>query len=123
MEKVINSASLTGVVVPCKDDSGGGRTFDYKLSCSGGFEYFIDAAPEWKRVLSFYSWEEVKVIGLLNVADRTIIPQKVFPKGPTGEKENVLPLFRWKEGDFVKKLVKNVNELVLVPAAICAVMS
>lgn len=122
-ENVLTPVSLTGVVIPWEKGLNGGRNSDYKLVCSSGLEYFIVADREWKEVLSFYRWEEVKVIGLLNVSNMTIIPQKVFPKGPTGEKENMIHLARWKGSEFVKKIAKNLNDLVLVPAAICAVMS
>ncbi len=123
VENILTPISLSGVVIPWSKALSSGRNSDFKLVCSSGLEYFILADPEWRDVLSWYSWEEVKVIGLLNVSNMTIIPQKVFPKGPTGEKENVIDLAAWKSRDFVKKLVKNVNDLVLIPAAVCAVMA
>lgn len=123
VENILTPISLSGVVIPWSKALSGGRNSDFKLVCSSGLEYFIVADSEWRDVLSWYSWEEVKVIGLLNVSNMTIIPQNVFPKRPTGEKENVIDLVTWKSREFVKKLVKNVNDLVLIPAAVCAVMA
>jgi len=123
VENILTPVSLSGVVIPWSKALNSGRNADFKLVCSSGLEYFIVADSEWRDVLSSYSWEEVKVIGLLNVSYMTIIPQKVFPKGPTGEKENVIDLAVWKSREFAKKLVKNVNNLVLIPAAVCAVMT
>ena len=123
VENILTPISLSGVVIPWSKELREGQNSDFKLVCSSGLEYFIVADSEWRDILSWYSWEEVKVIGLLNVSNMTIIPQKVFPKGPTGEKENVIDLAAWKSREFVKKLVKNVNDLVLIPAAVCAVMA
>lgn len=123
VENILTPISLSGVVIPWSKELREGQNSDFKLVCSSGLEYFIVADSEWRDVLSWYSWEEVKVIGLLNVSNMTIIPQKVFPKRPTGEKENVIDLAAWKSREFVKKLVKNVNDLVLIPAAVCAVMA
>jgi hypothetical protein len=123
VENVLTPISLSGVVIPWSKEIRKGQSSDFKLVCSSGLEYFIVTDSEWRDILSWYSWEEVKVIGLLNVSNMTIIPQKVFPKGPTGEKENVIDLAAWKSREFLKKLVKNVNDLVLIPAAVCAVMA
>ena len=122
-ESVLTPISLTGVVVPWTKGLSGGRESEFKLVCSSGLEYFFVVDPEWKDVLSQYSWEEVKVIGLLNIANMTLIPQKVFPKGLRGEMENVIDLAAWKGRDLVKKLVKNVNDLVVVPGVVLAVMT
>lgn len=121
-ENVLTPVTLSGVVAPWNKSLGGGRTSDYKLVSYSGLEYFIVADSEWRDVLSRYCWEEVKVIGLLNVSNMTLIPQKVYPKGPTGDKENVIDLAAWKSKQFVKKLVKNLNDLVVAPTAVWAVM-
>jgi hypothetical protein len=125
-EKILTPVTLSGVVTPWSQVLAGGRSVDYKLVTNGGLEYFIVADSEWRGVLSMYCWEEVKVIGLLNVSNMTLIPQKVYPKGPTGEKEKVIDLAEWKSEEFVrkvKKMVKTVSDLVLVPAAVMAVMA
>jgi hypothetical protein len=120
-ENVLTPVTLSGVVAPWAQSHGGGRTSDYKLISSSGLEYFIVADKQWRRVLSTYCWEEVKVIGLLNVSNMTLIPQKVYPKGPKGE--NVIDLASWKSQKLVKQWVQKVNELVLIPAAVWAVMA
>lgn len=122
-ENALTPVTLSGVIAPWNRSLGQGRASDFKLVAYSGLEYFIVADPEWREVLCRYCWEEVKVIGLLNVSNMTLIPQKVYPKGPTGEKENVIDLAVWKSKELVKKLIKNVNDLVVVPAAVFAMMS
>jgi hypothetical protein len=122
-ENILTPVTLSGVIVPWEKTMNGGRESDYKLICASGLEYFFVADSEWRSVLAWYSWDEVKVVGLLNVSNMTLIPQKVFPKGPTGEKENVIDLAMWKSREAIKKAIKNVNDLVTVPAAVWAVMA
>ncbi len=122
-ENKLMPVNLTGVVVPWFKELRGGRESDFKLVCSSGLEYFFEAESEWKDVLAQYRWEEVRVIGLLNVSNMTLIPQKVFPKGPRGEMNNVVDLATWKSKNLVKKLVKNLNDLVVVPGVVFAVMA
>ncbi|MBL7669708.1 MAG: hypothetical protein JNM39_04425 [Bdellovibrionaceae bacterium] len=121
-ENILTPVTLSGVVASWNKSLGGGRTSDYKLVSYSDLEYFIVADSEWRDVLSHYFWEEVKVIGLLNISNMTLIPQKVYPKGPTGEKEYVIDLPAWKSKALVKKLIKNINDLVAVPAAVWAEM-
>lgn len=120
-ENILTPVTLSGVVAPWTESLSCGRTSDYKLISNSGLEYFIVADDEWREVLSTYCWEEVRVVGLLNVSNMTLIPQKVYPKGPTGE--NVIDLASWKSKEFFKKVVKNINDLVVIPAAVCAVMA
>lgn len=121
-KNVLRPVTLSGVLTPWNKSWGGGQTTDHKLISYSGIEYFIVADSEWREVLSRYCWEEVKVIGLLNVSNMTLIPQKVYPKGPTGQKEKVIDLAAWKNNSLIKKLIRNVNDLVVVPAAVWAVM-
>ncbi len=118
----LTPVTLSGVIAPWSEKMTSGQTSDYKLVCLSGAEYFFVADAEWRNVLARYCWDEVKVIGLLNLSDMTLIPQKVYPRGPTGEKENVIDLATWKNLDAVKKAVERINDLVLIPAAIYAVM-
>ena len=121
-ENILTPVTLNGVVVPWVKVLSDGRHSDYRLACASGVEYFIVADQEWKEVLSQYCWEEVKVKGLLNISNLTLIPQKIFPKGPTGERDNIIDLATGKSRELIKKLTKNVNDLVLIPAAVLAVM-
>ncbi len=118
-ENILTPVTLSGVVAPWTESLSGARTSDYKLISNNGLEYFIVANREWREVLSTYCWEEVRVIGLLNIANMTLIPQKVYPKGPTGE--NVIDLASWRSKKFVKKVFKNLNDLVVIPVAAYAV--
>lgn len=122
-EGALTPVILTGVVLPWDKPMNDGRTSDFKLVCSSGSEYFIVADSHWRQELSHYRWEEVKIKGLLNAAHMTLVPQRVFPKGPSGERKEAIDLATWRGRDLVKKLTKNVTELVLVPAAVIAVMS
>ncbi|MGE0762984.1 MAG: hypothetical protein AB7N80_06880 [Bdellovibrionales bacterium] len=120
-KNVLTPVTLSGVVVPWDKEVSATRSSEYKLVCTSGLEYFLVANDEWRSVLSWYCWEEVKIVGLLNTADLTLIPQRVFPKGPKGEKENVIDLALWRSREAIKKITKNVSDLVLVPAAVLAV--
>lgn len=120
-ENILTPVSLSGVVAPWSKNLGDGATSDYKLVSYSGIEYFIVADGEWREVLPTYCWQEVKVIGLLNVSNMTLIPQKIHPKGPEGE--NVIDLVSWKSEELVKKLVKNVKDKAVIPAAVLAVLS
>jgi hypothetical protein len=122
-ENILTPVTLCGVVVPWSEAFSDGRSSDYKLACASGAEYFIVADQEWREVLSEHCWEEVKVKGLLNVSNMTLIPQRVFPKGPTGERENVIDLPTCKDREFIKKVKKNLDELVFVPIALWALMA
>lgn len=120
-ENVLTPVTLSGVVVPWDKEVSATRNSEYKLVCTSGLEYFLVVNDEWRGVLSWYSWEEVKIVGLLNASNSTLIPQRVFPRGPKGEKENVIDIALWKSREAIKKITKNVNDLVLVPAAVLAV--
>jgi hypothetical protein len=102
-ENILTPVNLTGVVIPWLTAPRGRRESEFKLVCSSGLEYFFVADPEWKDVLSQYRWEEVKVVGLLNIFNMTLIPQKVFPKGPRGDAENVIDLAAWRGRDLIKR--------------------
>lgn len=105
-ENIFTPVTLSGVVVPWIQELSDGRESAYKLVCSSGAEYYIVADSEWRSVLSCYSWDEVKVKGLLNIANMTLIPQKVFPKGPTGERDCAVDLANWKQSQLAKKIIK-----------------
>jgi hypothetical protein len=114
-ENVLKPVTLSGVLTPESQSIGNDKASNYKLISYGGIEYFIVADAEWREVLSQYSWEEVKVIGLLNLSNMTLIPQKIYPKGPTGEKEKLIDLAGRRSKDLIEKLVNGVNDLVAVP--------
>jgi len=114
-ENALTPVTLSGVIAPWTESLSGGQTSDYRLISNSGIHYFIIADSEWCEVLSTYCWEEVRVIGLLNVSNRTLIPQKVFSKGPTGE--NVIDMATWSSKEFVKKMLRSINDLVVAQAS------
>ncbi len=105
-ENTLTPIKISGVIIPSVKTLAAGQVSDYKVVCSSGLEYFIIANSEWRKILSCYRREEVKIVGLLNSSDMSIIPQKIFPKGPS-----------WDRRDFVRELVKKGNDLGLIPAA------
>jgi hypothetical protein len=114
----LSTVSLSGVIVPWTRILGRGRVSAFKLVSNNGLEYPIVPAPEWKDVLSCYSWEEVRVFGLLDSDDLSLIVMRVFPKGPKGEKDFLIDLLSRKGRDLVSKVKKGVNDLILAPAAL-----
>lgn len=54
---------------------------------------------------------------------QTLIPKKVFPKGPDGEPPNVTDLSLWKNQILKRKVLNKINELVVIPAAVLAVLA
>lgn len=120
--KVLTPVTLSGVIVPWSEKITDSRELEYKLVCEAGQEYFFIANPYWKSVLSWHSWDEVKVKGLLNSANMTIVPQKIYPKGPTVENENVIDLAASRAKKVFKKIGRNINDLVIIPAGLLAMM-
>ena len=118
----LTPVSLTGLIVPWSKRVGRTGTSDYKLVCSSGLEYFIITDHEWREVLANHSWDQVTVIGKLNLTDMSVLPEKILPKGPNEKRGDVIDLAARKGRPFVQKLVKNLNDLVLVPAVICAMI-
>ncbi len=86
------------------------KVFNFKLVSFSGLEYLLVSIGEWNEVLKLHCWEEVEVLGPLNIRDISLIPQKIFPKEPTGE--NVIHLNRlWQSKDLAKKWVISCADL------------
>ena len=119
----LSPVTLSGVVMPWEKTLGDGSQFHFKLTCHSGAEYLIVESPEVRDELSRYCWMEVKIVGLLNNSSGTIIPQKVFPKGPDGESSNVIDLSLWKSQHLKRELLNRVNELVFVPTAVLTLLA
>ncbi|MGZ3745058.1 MAG: hypothetical protein ACXWRE_08855 [Pseudobdellovibrionaceae bacterium] len=122
-ENILTPVNLPGTVVPWSKALSNGRESDFKLMGPDGPEYFIVADAEWRGILSFYCWEEVQVIGFVNRTNRTLIPQKIFLKGQRGEVESILDLTLEKNRELRKKLIRNLNDLILIPAAVWAMLA
>lgn len=59
------------------------------------------------------------MIGWLNLYDMTLIPHKVFPKGPRGELESVINLVPWTGQGFINKFIENIAGAIRpAPAAL-----
>jgi hypothetical protein len=113
--------TLSGVVIPWNQRPHPIQRGDFKLACASGSEYFILSTEEWRSVLSCYCWREVKIVGLLDSTNLTLLPYRVVPSGPKGEKENLIVL-SWRKGrKKLRKLAEKINDLILVPAAVLAV--
>lgn len=111
----LSPIALVGTIVPDQTH--------FKLVCAGGVEYVIDDNSKARAMLPIYCWKEVKIVGLLNNTNQTLIPQKVFPKGPDGESSNVIDLPLWQSQNLKRKVLNKINELVVVPAAVLAVLA
>lgn len=107
-ENILTYVRISGVLVPWEKAFRRFKESDYKLIAASGLEYFIISDSEWEKTLPLYSWEEVEVVGLLNVSNMTLIPQKISPKGPTGEKESVIDIAIWKSREMFKKIINNI---------------
>lgn len=78
---------VSGVVVPWNKSFSQGRRSQFKLITKLGVEYFLIAGSEWEDTLSWHSWDEVKVRGLVDMAKRTIVPKKIYPKDPAAKRQ------------------------------------
>jgi hypothetical protein len=116
-ENQIIPIKLSGVLMPWERKLDAGAGSDFKLVCSSGLEYYFVVDQVWSNVLRWYSWEDIKVIGLLNTSSHTLIPQKVYPKRPTGEREKAFDLAKWKSRVNINQFAENLNHLFLIPAA------
>lgn len=117
VENVLTPVKLSGQLLPWSILQNGNKESEYKLVCSSGLEYYIVADSKWNEVLEKLCLQEVRVVGLLNARNMTLIPQKIFPKGPSGDIENVIDLTTWKTKKFFEKLVENINSNVVIPVA------
>jgi hypothetical protein len=120
-ENILTPVNLSGTLVPSAERPNCEQTSDYKLIGYSGLEYFIISDDEWREVLSTYCWEEVRILGLLNASNMTVIPQKVYPKGPKGE--NIIDLASWKRKEMLRTMIQKVNDFVVIPAAVWAVLA
>lgn len=119
----LSPITISGVIVPWEKTLSDTSRSEYKLACGNGTEYLILENSEVRDVLPLYRWREVKIVGLLNKSDMTLIPQKVFPQGPDGESSNVIDFSLWKNQNFKRKVLNKINELVVIPAAVFAVLA
>lgn len=123
VENVLTPITISGVVVPWEKTINDKTSIEYKLACANGTDYMILSRSEVENILPLYSWKNVKIVGLLNESKMILIPQKIFPKGSDGEPSNVIDLSRWKIPGLRKKLMNKLNDFVIIPAAVLAVLA
>lgn len=114
-ERLSTSVKLTGVLNPWSKNFSFGVSSDYKLICANGREYFIIADSEWRDILPLLSWKEIKVIGLLDPSNMTLIPKRIFPIGPAGPQNRIIDMAHWKNKSTIKKRTENVSDWVMWP--------
>lgn len=123
-EHRLTPTTISGIVVPWEKTINNDKSFvEYKLACDNGDEYLILSNSEVADILPLYCWKEVQIVGLLNKSHMILIPQKVFPKGPNGESSNVIDLSVWRNQNVKRKVLNKINELVIIPAAVLAVLA
>jgi|GEM_PF-4356732 hypothetical protein len=121
-ENRLTPIEVTGLLVPSETVLSDGTRTEYKVTCGNGTEYFIQTSSRTRDLLTLYRWNEVQIIGLHNEANDIVIPQKVFPKGSDGESSSVIDFELWRNKNVARKVLNKINELVIVPAAVLAVL-
>ncbi|WP_413577768.1 hypothetical protein ACLVWU_04850 [Bdellovibrio sp. HCB290] len=122
-ENRLSPITISGVIVPWEKTLSDGSRSEYKFDCGNCTEYLILENSEVRDVLPFYCWKEVKIVGLLNRTNMTLIPQKVIPQGPGGESTNVIDFSVWKNPKLKWQVLNKINDLVVIPAAVFAVLA
>jgi hypothetical protein len=123
VENILTPMTVSGVVVPWEKTINDKTQIEYKLACDNGTDYMILSRSEVENILPLYSWKSVNIVGLVNESKMLLIPQKILPKGPDGESSNVIDLSRWKKLGLRKKLMNKLNDFIIVPAAVLAVLA
>ena len=118
-ENILVPVTLSGIVVPCSRAMDYEEAYEYKLACANGAEYLIEADAKWGEVLSTYVWQEVKVKGLLNLDKMTVVLQRVFPRGPSGDRGNIAAFAGQRGRELIKKVSGDFQDLVFILAAVC----
>lgn len=108
----LSPISIVGIIEPCEQL--------YKLIDGEGIEHLIVSSSRVDNVLRLYCGKEVKIIGLQNKSDGTLIPQKVLPSDPSSK---VIDLSLWKNKKFKRSVLNKINEFVVIPLAVLAVLA
>ncbi len=122
-ETISTPVTISGVVIPWKKIFSREKKSEYNLVCPSGVSYLIVADSEWRDILSEYTWQQVKVKGLLNVSKMTILPENILPNGPNGETENVIDIAEWKKPKPAHKRAQSLNDCVFIPAAVWTIIA
>ena len=123
LEHILSPINTTGTLVPWIKVLEDGSSSEFKLVGHDGREYFVMSTSNVKESLPQYAWKEVKVIGVLNQSNRNLFPQKIFPKNSNDETNNIINWEITKRRNLIKNVAKKVNELVIIPIAVLAVLA
>lgn len=121
-ENVLKPVTLTGTVVPWKEEVQHGQFSDHKLLAANGREYFFVSDNYWKNVLACHVGDEVKVKGLLNPDSGIIVPQLIYPKGPFVQNSDPIDDAALAITKIARRIGKHFNELVIVPAGLLVML-
>lgn len=122
-ENRLSPITVSGVIAPWEKKLSDGSRSEYKLACGNGTEYLIFENSKVRDVLPLYCWKEVKIVGLLNKSRMELIPQNILPQGSDGESSNVVDFSLWKDKNLRRKVLNKINELVVIPVAVFAVLA
>jgi hypothetical protein len=122
LDNVLTSASLLGTIEQYIKILHDGPP-EFKLVCPDGNEYLIIPTSSLKESLQQYSGKKVKVFGMLNRSNNTLLLQKIFIKDLNEDQNNMIDLQVYKRRQLLKKIARTVNELVIIPIAVLAVLA
>lgn len=106
--------AVRGVLVPWDEKVDVNESSDFKVITSSGTEYFLLTNHDWKLVCNELSWRNVRLIGLLNIKNMTVVPEEITTDDPEGNKAKIIPLKKIKE-KLKKRLSMATPVLSLLP--------
>lgn len=89
--------AVRGILVPWDEEVDVNESIDFKVITSSGTEYFLLTNHDWKLVCSEFSWRNVRLRGLLNIKNMTVVPEEITTDDPEGSKAKVIPIKKVKE--------------------------
>lgn len=89
--------AVRGVLVPWDEEVDVNESSDFKVITSSGTEYFLLTNHDWKLVCNEFSWRNVRLKGLLNIKNMTVVPEEITTDDPEGSKAKVIPIKKVKE--------------------------
>ena len=96
--------AVRGVLVPWDEEVDVNENSDFKVIASSGTEYFLLTSHDWKLVCNEFSWRNVRLKGLLNIKNMTVVPEEITTDDPEGSTAKVIPIKKMKE-----KMKKGIN--------------
>ena len=121
LENILRSVTLSGTIeqyIKILDDE---SPFEFKMVCADGREYSVAMGSSVKN-LSSYVDKRIKVFGLLNKSNNKLIVQKIVLQNSNEEENKTIELDYHRRRKLINKIARTVNELVIIPIAILAVL-